>query len=252
MSKEPALFNESEMPQTQLAVVQPSPAELIRAVIDKGVTLESVGVVERLVALAERQEQRQAEKDFAAAFVALQSEMPRIFKTKPVPDKNGNLKYKFAPYEDIMDAVKPLLQKHGFTVTFSMSFTEGRVIQSCTLQHTGGHSRTNQFMARVGSGPPGSSEAQGDGAASTYAKRFALCDALALVIETDTDGANDARNEGKPITEDQALCLRDLVRQTKSNEAAFLKYAGSETYEGIGSARYDQLFQSLNKKLAGL
>ena len=249
---EPTLFKDEEMPQTQLAVVPLNTGELIRELVKGGLNAENVGGLERLVALAERQEARQAEKDSAAAFVALQSEMPRIFKTKAVPDKNGNLKYKFAPYEYIMEQVKPLLQKHGFTITFSMGFNEGRVIQSCTLQHTGGHSRTNQFMARVGSGPPGSSEAQGDGAASTYAKRFALCDALALVIENDTDGRPDARNEGAPVTEDQALYLEDLVKQTKSDKAAFLKYAGASDYASIGSERFEALSRSLNKKLAGL
>jgi hypothetical protein len=239
------------MPQHSLAVVPANPAELIREVIKSGLNSESVGVVERLVALAERQEARQAEKDFNAAFNALQAEMPSVVADREVPDKQGNLKYKFAAFEDIMAQVKPLLLKHGFSVSFSMDFRDGRVIQQCTLSHSGGHSRTNTFMARPGSGPPGSSEAQGDGAASTYAKRFALCNALNIVVERDTDGA-DARNEGKPISADQALCLRDLVKQTKSNESAFLKFAGAATFEEIGSARYDQLFQALNKKLAGL
>jgi hypothetical protein len=57
---------------------------------------------------------------------------------------------------------------------------------------------------------------------------------------------------GEKITEDQALWLRDAVKQTKSDEAAFLKWAGSPTYEDIGSADYERLFRSLNKKLAGL
>lgn len=240
----------------ELAVVPANPAELIREVIKSGLNSESVGVVERLVALAERQEARQAEKDFNAAFNALQSEMPVIKAEKPVAGKDkvtGQefIKYHFAPYEDIMEQVKPLLLRHGFSVSFSMGFNEGRVIQNCTLAHIGGHSRTNTFMARIGSGPPGSSEAQGDGAASTYAKRFALCNALNIICERDTDGA-DARKEGKPITEDQALWLEDMVKQTKSDKVAFLKYAGAPTFESIGSERFDALSRSLNKKLAGL
>ena len=73
MSANPeSLFSEAEMPQAQLAVVEASPAQLIREVIKSGLTSESVGVVERLVALAERQEQRQAEKAFNAAMARLQ------------------------------------------------------------------------------------------------------------------------------------------------------------------------------------
>ena len=236
----------------ELALAQPSPGQLIKAVIDKGVTAESVGVVERLVALQERMDAKAAEREFAKAFNSLQSEMPIIKATKPVPgkDKAGNeiIKYHFAPYQDIMEQVRPLLLKHGFTVTFSMGFNEGRIIQTCTLMHTGGHSRSNQFMARIGSGPPGSSEAQGDGAASTYAKRFALCNALNIVTEVDTDG-QDARNEGAPISFEQVAYLKELLAESKADLPAFLKFAGAETLETIGTARYDSLVKALHKKL---
>lgn len=234
-------------PKTEslIATSQAPVAKMLEAVIAKGVTAESVGVVERLVDLYERMQAKDAEKQFAAAFVALQSDMPPIQAVKPVPNRDGTIRYKFAPYEEIMDKVKPFLQKHGFTLTFSMSYAEGRVTQNCTLMHVGGHSRTNQFMARIGSGPPGSSEAQGDGAAATYAKRQALCDALNIVVEHD----NDARAEGKPITRDEAQFLRELVKESKSDEAGFLRFAGAPDYESIGADKYSILVAALQKKL---
>lgn len=225
-----------------------SPAELIHAVIKNGVTGESVSVVERLVALQERMDAKAAEREFAAAFVKLQDDMPNIPKTKAVPGKEpGSIRYKYAPFEDIMESVKPVLQANGFTVSFSMSVSEGRVVQECTLTHTGGHSRKNQFMARIGNGPPHSSEAQGDGAASTYAKRFALCDALNIVIESDTDGA-DARKEGSKLSFEQASFLREQVAETGADEAKFLKLAGAAKYEDIGSEKYDLCLAALGKK----
>lgn len=240
------------MPEDATTLVAHDPqkpvAQMIQAAIEKGVTPENMAVVERLVALMERMEDKAAEKQFASAFVALQSEMPSVQATKAVPDKYGNIKYHFAPYEEIMAQIKPLLQKHGFTVTFSMGFSEGRVIQECTLQHIGGHLRTNKFMARVGNGPPGSSEAQGDGAASTYAKRFALCNALNIVTDIDTDGRGDARAEGAPISKDHAAYLKELVRETKSDEVAFLKFAGAKDYADIGEEKYDRLVAALHKK----
>lgn len=233
----------------QLSVSSQAPvAKMLEAVLEKGLTQDNVGAVERLVELYERMQAKDAEKQFASAFVALQSEMPAIQASKSVPDKFGNIKYKFAPYEAIMETVRPLLQKHGFTLTFSMTYNEGRVVQSCTLMHVGGHSRTNQFMARIGSGPPGSSEAQGDGAASTYAKRFALCNALNIITEQDTDGKDDARSDGEPISKDKAAYLRELVRETKSDEAQFLRFAGASSYDTIGSTRYDSLVAALMKK----
>lgn len=224
----------------------PNVAQILAAFIEKGVTSENVNAVKELVALYEHVEEKNAEKAFAAAFVNLQSEMRGVKATKPVPNNDGTVRYKFAPFEEIMEEVGPRLKAHGFTVTFSTDFAEGRLIMSCIMQHTGGHSRTNKFAVRVGKGPPGSSEAQGDGAANTYAKRFALCNALNILIERDTDG--DPRAEGGPITAAQAADLKRRVAATGSDEARFLKYAGASTYETIPSGKYTVLDDLLAKR----
>lgn len=239
--------------QESSALTQSPVEQILRAAVANGVTTENVAVIERLTDLYERLQAKDAEKRFAAAFVLLQSDMPNIRASKPVPNRDGTERYRFAPYEEIMAQVKPLLQKHGFTVTFSTDFDDKRVIQSCTLQHIDGHSRTNKFAARIGNGPPGSSEAQGDGAASTYAKRFALCNALNIITgEADTDGRrDDARAEGEAISEDKVQYLREQVRETHSDEAKFLQFAGVKTYEEITDAIYPQLVRSLAAKARG-
>lgn len=235
-------------------VTQPAPTvgAMLQSAIAAGVTAENVAVLEKMMDLYERTQAKEAEKEFARAFVQLQSDMPAIHAVKPVPNNDGSIRYRFAPYEEIMEQVRPLLLRHGFTVSFSQTIGDGRIVQACTLRHVGGHAVTNQFAVRVGKGPPGSSEAQGDGAASTYAKRFALCDALNIVVEKDSDGARageDARIEGAPIAPDKAQYLRELVAETKSDEAAFLRFAGASKYEEIGSARYDVLVAALHKKV---
>lgn len=249
-TKEPtelALAPESE---SQLVALhsEPSVPEMMQSLIKQGVTADNVTAFERLVALKERMDDKKAEREFAAAFVKLQTDIPVIVARAGVPDKHGNLKYVFAPYESIMEEVRPLLQRHGFTVTFSMTFAEVRVTQHCTLMHVGGHSRTNKFAVRIGSGPPGSSEAQGDGAAATYAKRFALCSALNITIEKDYDGRDDASVEGAPISHDKAQYLREQVKETNSNEAAFLQFAGVKTYEEITENSYDRCVRALAAK----
>lgn len=224
--------------------IQDPVAIAIAEMMQKGMTTESVAALEKLSDLYLKLQANDAEKQFAAAFNALQADMPGIQANKPVPNNDGSIRYMFAPYEDIMRQVRPLLLKHGFTVSFSSDVTEGRVTQHCTLQHVAGHKRVNSFAARIGKGPPGSSETQGDGAASTYAKRFSLCDALNIVIEKDSDG----RNEGKVISPDKALYLREQVKETKSDERMFLALAGAKTYEEIHEDKYDVLVEALAKK----
>lgn len=235
------------LPTAAIEISREPVAQMLQAIIEKGVTQESVAVVERLVGLYEKMQERDAEKAFAQAFVSLQADMPAIEATKAVPGSNGTVRYKFAPYEDIMRQAQPFLRKHGFTVTFSMEVNADRVTQTCILQHVGGYSRRNSFAVRIGKGPPGSNEAQADGAASTYAKRFAFCNALNIVCEVDSD----ARNIGEPISWEQVEFLREQVKETRSDEASFLRFAGAKTYEEIGSARYDSLVQALQKKARG-
>jgi len=240
-----------EIAETQNALTktnEPTTADMLRAVVDAGITDQNVGVLERLVALKERAEQRQAEREFAVAFNALQSEMPGITADSEVPDKHGGVRYKFAAYEDIMQTVRPLLMKHGFSVMFKAEFKEARVHMTCRLLHIGGHHEDTVSMVRVGSGPYGASDTQADGAAQTYAKRYALCSALNIVIERDTDGTADAAVEGTPISFEQQETLREMVKETGADEKKFLDYAGAKTYADIGSNRYMELFAQLNKK----
>lgn len=228
------------------SIVKPPPsvAEILMAVVDKGVTAENVAAVKEVVALYERMEEKKAERDFAQAFSALQGEMKRVKATRAVPNNDGTTRYCFAPYEEIMAQVQPLLEKHGFTVSFSTEFDDKRLVKSCTLTHIGGASRTNKFAVRIGSGPPKASESQADGAASTYAKRFALCDALNIIVDVDTD----ARAEGGTITKEQADELERRVNETNSDQVAFLKLAGATTYAEIRAAKYEILDELLAKK----
>jgi hypothetical protein len=238
----------SEKPAEQLEIVAPqgaSPLSLIERLIGQGnLTQESVGVVERLVALQEHMLEKVAEQKYAEAFAALQAKLKKFRATKAVPDKQGNTRYTYLPYEQIMATVDPLAQAHGFSISFSTDFKDGRIVQTCTLQHIAGHHRDYQAFVRAGAGPYGATETQADGAAMTYAKRYALCNALNIVVEHDTD----ARNEGSPIGAEQAQTLREMVKDTRSDEAAFLKFAGAKSYEEIGSARYADLFAALQKK----
>lgn len=222
---------------------------LIEKMIGGGVTESNVVALDKLLGVFERLDEKRAERQFAAAFVALQSEMPAIYTDKAVPGNDGSTRYRFATYESIMEAVKPLLQKHGFTVTFSMAYADGRVIQTCVLQHIGGHTRSNQFAVRIGSGPPKSSEAQGDGAASTYAKRFALCNALNIVIENDTDGKFDVKAEGDVISRDKAQYVHELLKETNSDPVRFLAMAGVDKVEDIRAGNYDLLVRMLLTKV---
>ncbi len=230
-----------------LAHAEPSAGQMLQALIDRGDPEKNIGVLERLIALKERSDAKQAEREFAVAFHALQQETLGVEAGDMVPDKNGNPRYFFASYERIMAQVGPLLLKHGFSVSYDSEFKDNRMVMRCTLTHVSGHAKTSTQFMRVGS-VYGANDAQNDGATATMARRYALCACLNIVIQRDLDGA-DARNEGGPVTAEQAQTLREMVQEARADEAKFLKYAGAASYEEIGSARYQELWRELHARL---
>lgn len=240
------------MSKSRALVVQkaqePSIALILQEVVNRGITNDNIGTVEKMVALYERMQDRKSEEVFANAFSRLSKAIPAIKATKPVPGRDGTTRFKYEPLHKIEKKLRPLALKHGFTYTFSETPTEnGRVTKVCTVQHVGGHKRSNTFTIRS-STPPHATESQGSMADHTYAKRGALCDAFGIVVEHD----DDAKMEGKPITADQAAEIRQMVRESKSDEAKFLKWCGAERYEDILDSKLDFIYATLEKKLRGI
>lgn len=220
-------------------------AMVVRGVTEKGLTAENAQVMEKLMGLYERAEARQAEKDFNTAFVRLQDVMPKVNATVAVHCKDGSDKYKFAPLENIIAEVGPCLKECGFSFSFSQKPDNDGLIEIFTLRHVGGHSHSNEFRVRTGSGPPGCSITQADGAASQYARRYAFCDGLGIVI---SHIDRDATADGAFITREQAEKLAERVNLTNSDRAMFLKLAGAESFFEIRAAKYDLLDELLTKK----
>ncbi len=226
---------------------EPSVAMMLQKVIDGGITNENVAALESLVGLYDRMQAKNAEREFNQAFAKLQSELSSVNATRQVPNKDGSVRYRFAPYEDIMETVKPVLIANGFAISFTTRFMEGgRIVSICTLRHVGGFSQSNEFAVRIGGGPPGATETQADGAAKTYAKRGALCDALNIVVEHD----DDARMIGQPLGSALAGDLAARVEEVGADREAFLKFAGAKTFEEISDERWEMLDSLLKRKEA--
>ena len=222
----------------------PEVADMLHAVIERGVTGDNVAALEKLVTLYEHMEAKKAERQFTAAFVALQNEMPAIVATTIIPNRG-----KYERFEDVMKVVQPFLSKHGFTVSFSMSFADNRIIETCQLKHIGGHSQPTSFAVRVGKAD---TETQADCKAATTAKRNALLNALNIVIRQDClTEENDASIEGDPnafLTIEQAIELERRATATKSNIAAFLKFAGASSFDRIAANKHAELDAMLTRK----
>ncbi len=233
--------------EQQIAVQEPSIPMLLQSMIKSGITKDNADTMKVMMEMHERMQDRDAKRQFTEALQSLQNEMPKVKAVKPVMNKDGvTVRYHFAPYEEIMQQVQPALEKNGFSVRFNTRFDEGRMISICILTHKAGHSEPTEYSCRIGSGPPGASETQADGAAHTYAKRGALCAALNIVVEKEL--GEDARIIGKPITPEQADSLRARVKATKANETKFLDAAAAATFEEIKDSKFGELDALLTRR----
>ena len=220
----------------------------VMSIIERAAKDSSIDVdkMDRLLGMAERMEARRAEKEFNGAFVSLQTRMSKVKATRAVPNDDGTVRYTYAPLEAIMDQMRPEAEQLGFAMSFSEApSVEGKITAVFILRHVGGHKESFPYTVRIGQGPPKTSDSQKDGSAHMYARRGAVCAALNVIV-TGMDA--DARNEGGVVSKEQADDLRRRVRETASDEAAFLKFSGAKTFEEISTSKFCILDQALRRK----
>src|SRR5215467_14111279 len=183
-------------PTEALAVVEPTPPSsmvLLQAAIQAGASVESL---ERLLALHERVKAKEARDAYFEALSAFQVECPVIPKRKTAGQ--GSFTYRYAPLEDIVRAVSPLLRKHGLSYRFDTQFVADPAAQvvTCTVYHVQGHSESSEFRTPVDSGAR-MNDMQKSASAQTYAKRYAFCNALGILTgDDDDDGQGVGRQQG--------------------------------------------------------
>ena len=241
-----------------LARQEPSIVDVALAMISKEMlTRDCVEALDIIRKGQNEQEDRRARAAFNQDMAALQAEIPPLYKNRDTafkPDGTPNLKadgtpvkksWKYAPLPYMVKILKPLWVKHGFTQRFTATATENnRLTSTCIFTHHLGHFEETHFTALI-------TNKQGDtlqDAASTdsFAKRYALMNALGIVPEEDMEQAarNDARMQGDTVTkvtDDQAEDLRQRCKALNFTEAqlqaVFRSYHGT-SFETIAADQY--------------
>jgi hypothetical protein len=202
---------ERQMPVIQTDANGDIPAgQLIMAALQQGVNPDAL---EKLVALKERMEDRNARKEFAAALAKFKAECPPIYRTKHVdiPGRGGSYGFDYAPLEEALPVMEPVLESNGFTVKWDRTADKGMLTSVCTLRHVGGHSDTSSFTLPVDSAA-GMSLQQKYSAASTFADRKAFFAVLGIVAEKGAPGA-EREVDPKKVNDDQLDRSRGQARR---------------------------------------
>lgn len=191
---------------------------LFRAAIDKGE--QGVAVMERLLVIRRELNAEQAKAAFDRNLAAFQMACPPIVKRKGVPDRNGVIAYKYAPFEDILAIARPGMREHGFSFTLDTD-TDSQpnwVIATCKLTHEGGHSEVSRAKFPLGNKTQIMSDTQQYAAALTFASRRVFCNALGLVTSgEDRDGQGEGAKAKGPssLAGDKPLAEQDRANKKK-------------------------------------
>lgn len=129
-------------------------------------------------------------------------------------------KYKYRSCEDIVEAVKPIINKAGYHLTLSDEVVEagGRVyIKATATLSNGTNTYQSTSFAREEETKKGMDAAQITGSASSYARKYALNGLFAIDDTKDSDATNKHEIEDAPSESEKHL-LRKLVFSSTLNE----------------------------------
>lgn len=174
--------------QESAAVIQAGESATILQVIQRAAADPSCDIekMERLMQMHERFQSRQAEQQYAEAMAAMQQELPSI-------GERGNAagRYTYALWEDINEQLKPILAKHGFSISFRMPRCEKGIEVEGVLTHRGGHSeRTTIVLPADTSG--NKNAVQAVASSVSYGKRYTAGALLNFTTHGEDDDAFQA------------------------------------------------------------
>jgi hypothetical protein len=175
----------------------------------------------------------------AAAMAAAQAEMGAAVKGA----SNPFFKSKYADLGSVIQAIKPAFAAHGLSY-IQMPIHEDTGVGVCTrLMHKSGQYLEQEFVLPLAKQDP-----QAAGSAITYARRYAL-QAMAGIPSEDDDANAATYVVPKAITKDQAKVIKDLIKQTDSDEARFCKAFNCDSVSQLSSDRFEVAKERLESKL---
>lgn len=208
-----------------------------------------VAKMSALLDIKERVLNKQAEAEFNSAMNEVQAAIGHVV----VDASNPQTRSKYASYEALDGALRPVYTSHGF----SLSFDNGdapipetvRVL--CYVAHRGGFTKTyRKDVPADGKGAKGGdvmTKTHASGAADSYGRRYLLRGIFNIATGEGDDDGNGVKTLPR-VSAEQASNLQALIDEVKANKGAFLKYFKADSLEAIPSQAYSDAVKMLEAK----
>jgi hypothetical protein len=240
---------------TEPALIVAEPAQLpqvsesaaILQVIERMAVNPAVDVekFERLMAMHERIQAKRAETAFNADLAVMQPKLPIVSHRGEIKNREGKVVSSYAKWEDINEAVLPVLSAHGFSLTFRVGQDGAARVVTAFLRHRDGHKEETTLSLPLDTSGF-KNDVQAVGSSLSYAKRYT---AMALLNITTTGEDDDGQKAGTDyISEAQKDELVELLRETNSDVAKFLKFIGAASLDQIRASDFNKARSALTAK----
>lgn len=199
--------------------------------------------VERFLKLHQDAEAKRAKGEFLAAFSMLQGELPAAVRRG-----TGHNNKKYARFEDIVDVLRPLLLKHGFSLSHRMNTQGNRIVVTGILGHASGHSEQTEMELQPDTSG-GKTNVHAMASAVSYGKRYTALMLTGIATEGEDDDARKASAK-EPEAVATVDDLRKLIDDTKSAESWFLQNYSVETLDDLTAKQRTEAHAMLRNKAA--
>ena len=162
---------------------------------------------------------------------------------------NGFAKYYYRSAESILAAAKPLLKETGLVLTLSDTVEQcgERVYIKATAELSDGKEiKAVTALAREPESKKGADDSQITGAASSYARKYALCGLFAIDDNKDADATN-THGKAEPSGIDLKAALAELHNAADLNS---LKAVFGELWKHADNAQRVQLKDKYGQRKA--
>lgn len=219
-----------------------------RAARDPAVDVEKM---ERLFKMHGEMTARAAKVAYIVALAEMQPELPVINEAGKI-EVNNQVRSRYARWPDIDEAIKPILHKHGFTLSHRVAQDAQSVSITGVLAHNQGHQEETTIRLPIDTS--GSKNAvQAIGSSTSYGQRYTAKLLLKITSRAGEDKDDDGRaaGRGETITEEQEIALRELLESAGANLDRFLKVAKIEKLADLPASEYDRAVKGIKDYAAG-
>jgi hypothetical protein len=240
-----------------ISAIQPArsggPAETFLLALRSGATVEEAERVgEMLLRFQEKEEAREAERAFNAAFAKAMTAMPPIPKDGHA-DRKGAGSFSYSKLETILGKAQPVLGEHGLHLGFGVTRSDdGKGITvTAIVRHEGGHSIAESLSSQIATFSSANTFLQNQEGTVTALKRTLSMSILGLAVGGEEEEA-PYTNRAKAVTAEQFQAIQRLMddlHATPADEEKLLAYLGINDLHDMDEGHFRRAERALNKKL---